>query len=147
MRWFDETFSTRQDDKKIGRWIIIEQRTHANDLTSHLLAESGWHHVALPAIAERKTIIFFPRSLRSASAKRATSCGRPARARPSSRPPRCGWVRFGFAAQYQQAPTARGGNLIKLEWLSATYRALPARFDSLVMSLDTAYKTGASNDY
>ena len=54
---------------------------------------------------------------------------------------------FGFAAQYQQTPTARGGNLIKLEWLSATYRALPARFDSLVLSLDTAYKTGASNDY
>ena len=62
LRWFDETFSTRLDDKKIGRRIIIEQRTHANDLTSHLLAESGWHHVALPAIAERKTIIIFPRS-------------------------------------------------------------------------------------
>jgi hypothetical protein len=36
---------------------------------------------------------------------------------------------------------------MKLEWLSATYRALPPRFDSLVLSLDTAYKTGASNDY
>jgi predicted phage terminase large subunit-like protein len=54
---------------------------------------------------------------------------------------------YGFAAQYQQSPTAREGNLIKIDWLSATYRALPDRFDSIVLSLDTAYKTGASNDY
>jgi phage terminase large subunit-like protein len=31
--------------------------------------------------------------------------------------------------------------------MNATYRSKPARFDSIVLSLDTAYKTGASNDY
>ena len=65
IRWFDETFSTRLDDKKTGRQIIIEQRTHAADLTGHLLAERGWYHIALPAIAEHKTIIVFPLSPRS----------------------------------------------------------------------------------
>ena len=147
MRWFDEAFSTRLDDKKIGRWIIIEQRTHANDLTSHLLAESGWHHIALPAIAEHKTIIIFPRS-HTQRVREEGDILWPAREGPAEL--EAAKVRlgaFGFAAQYQQAPTARGGNLIKLEWLSATYRALPTRFDSLVLSLDTAYKTGASNDY
>ena len=64
VRWFNETFSTRLDDKKTGRQIIVEQRTHANDLTGHLLAEGGWHHIALPAITERRTIIVFPRSHR-----------------------------------------------------------------------------------
>jgi predicted phage terminase large subunit-like protein len=54
---------------------------------------------------------------------------------------------YGFAAQYQQSPTAREGNLIKLDWLSATYRARPVDFDSTVLSLDTAFKTGDSNDY
>ena len=31
--------------------------------------------------------------------------------------------------------------------MNATYRSIPARSDSIVLSLDTAYKTGASNDY
>src|SRR5208337_1762505 len=39
------------------------------------------------------------------------------------------------------------GNLIKFEWLTSIYRAIPKRFDSLVMSVDTAFKTGALNDY
>ncbi|MGD0076081.1 MAG: hypothetical protein ABSD31_17330 [Candidatus Binataceae bacterium] len=64
IRWFDETFSTRLDDKRSGRVIIIEQRTHVNDLTGHLLAEPGWHHIALPAIAEKRTVIIFPCSRR-----------------------------------------------------------------------------------
>src|SRR5208337_1963464 len=62
IRWFDEVFSTRLDDKRLGRQIIIEQRTHTQDLTGHLLAESGWYHIALPAVAERRTVVVFPRS-------------------------------------------------------------------------------------
>jgi predicted phage terminase large subunit-like protein len=42
---------------------------------------------------------------------------------------------------------AREGNLIKAEWLSATYRAIPTVFDSLTISIDTAFKTGTTNDF
>ena len=49
---------------------------------------------------------------------------------------------FAFAVQYQQALKARGGNLITFEWLTPIFRALPVRFESLVLSLDTAYKIG-----
>jgi predicted phage terminase large subunit-like protein len=54
---------------------------------------------------------------------------------------------FAFNSQYQQAPSAREGNLIKIEWLNATYRTIPQRFDSVVMALDTAFKTGTVNDF
>jgi len=48
-----------------------------------------------------------------------------------------------------QAPVSREGNDIKAEWLTATYRAgeLPNKFDSIALSLDTAFKTGVTNDY
>ena len=45
---------------------VIEQRTHEADLTGHLLAQGGWTHVSLPAIAEQRTVIKFPRSGREA---------------------------------------------------------------------------------
>jgi hypothetical protein len=142
LRWFDETFSTRLDDKKAGRQIIVEQRTHANDLTGHLLAEGGWHHISLPAIAERKTIIVFPSSHKQHVREEGDILW-PEREGPAELA--AAKVRlgsYGLAAQYQQSPTAREGNLLKLDWLSPTYPALPGRFDSIVLSLDTAFKTG-----
>jgi hypothetical protein len=92
IRWFDETFSTRLDDKRQGRIIVIEQRTHSQDLTGHLLAEPDWYHIALPAIAERRTKVAFPRSGREKNAKRATSSGPNAREGADSRRPSSAWV-------------------------------------------------------
>ena len=127
--------------------IVIEQRTHLADLTGHLLEQGGWTHVSLPAIAERKTTIIFPRSRKALVREEGDVLwpAREGRAELEAAKVRLG--PFAFAAQYLQAPVSREGNLIKLDWLNATYRAMPARFDSIVLSLDTAYKTGASNDY
>src|SRR5262249_61682704 len=54
---------------------------------------------------------------------------------------------YAYAAKYLQEPVSREGNLIKFESLSGTYRTIPLRFDSIILALDTAYKTGESNDY
>ncbi len=147
LRWLDETFSTRLDDKKTGRQIVFEQRTHTSDPTGHLLDQGGWHHIALPAVAERKTIIDFPRSHKQRVREEGDILWRDHEGPAELEDAKLRLGPYAYSAQYQQAPVARGGNLIKQDWLSATYRALPARFDSLVLSLDTAFKTGASNDY
>ena len=47
LRFFDETLSTRLDDKRHGRIVVIQQRTHQADLTGHLLAQ-GWMDASLP---------------------------------------------------------------------------------------------------
>jgi predicted phage terminase large subunit-like protein len=149
IRWFDETYSTRLDDKRSGRMLVIEQRTHQADLTGHLLAEGGWTLLSLPAIAELKTTIVFPRSGRELIREEGDLLwpAREGRAELDAAKIRLG--SYAFAAQYLQAPVSREGNLIKVEWLTSIYRAgaLPPKFDSIVMSLDTAYKTGSSNDY
>ena len=47
IRFFDETLSTRLDDKRLGRIVVVQQRTHQADLTGHLL-EQGGIDVAVP---------------------------------------------------------------------------------------------------
>jgi predicted phage terminase large subunit-like protein len=149
IRWFDETYSTRLDDKRRGRIIVIEQRTNAADLTAHLLDQGGWTHVSLPAAAERRTVITFPRSRRAVVREGGDPLWPAREGRTELEAAKLRLGSFAFASQYMQAPVSREGNLFKTEWLTATYRAgaLPPKFDSIVLSLDTAFKTGISNDY
>ena len=46
--WFDQTYSSRLDDKKRGVIVVVMQRLHERDLTGHLLAKGGWEHLCLP---------------------------------------------------------------------------------------------------
>src|SRR6266849_5255801 len=47
---------------------------------------------------------------------------------------------------YQGNPTAAQGMVFKRQWFRH-YRAVPEKFSKIVMSLDTAFKTGSANDY
>jgi predicted phage terminase large subunit-like protein len=55
---------------------------------------------------------------------------------------------YNFAGQYQQAPAPLGGGIVKREWLKtyAEYE-LPAQFDYVVQSWDTAAKATDLADY
>lgn len=52
---------------------------------------------------------------------------------------------FEFSGQYQQNPTPAGGGIIQKDWLTY-YQGLPA-LDSIIISWDTAVKTGEGNAY
>ena len=49
--WFDNTLSTRLNDKANGVIVSIQQRLHEDDLPSYML-EKGYEHLNLPAVAE-----------------------------------------------------------------------------------------------
>ena len=55
---------------------------------------------------------------------------------------------YTFAGQYQQAPAPQGGGLVKAEWFR-TYNAneLPAKFEMIFQSWDTANKPTELSDY
>ena len=56
--WWRETMTTRHNDAKTGRFIIIMQRVHESDLSGHVLAnELGWEHLNLPARFEGKCAV------------------------------------------------------------------------------------------
>lgn len=61
--WWRETMTTRHNDAKTGRFIIIMQRVHESDLSGHVLAnEMGWEHLNLPARYEGKCAVQIPHS-------------------------------------------------------------------------------------
>ena len=57
VQWYENTLLSRLDDKVHGAIVVVMQRLHLDDLAGHLLERSGFEHLCLPAIAERKQII------------------------------------------------------------------------------------------
>lgn len=49
LAWWDEAMSTRLNNPKTGRMVIIQQRVHENDLAGHVIEKGGWVHLNLPA--------------------------------------------------------------------------------------------------
>jgi hypothetical protein len=61
LRWYTETLSSRLNNKKTGQLIIVEQRTHVEDLTGFVLKnQTGWTHLSLPAEFEKRTVYSLP---------------------------------------------------------------------------------------
>ncbi len=137
--WFEATAYPRLEPG--GAVVLIQTRWHQDDLAGWLLREhsdEGWTVLNLPAIAEadegwrREGEPLWPSrfSLGKLERIRRTIGG------------------SAWAALYQQRPAAAEGAIFRREWWQ-TYTAatLPARFESIVLSLDTAFKAGAANDY
>lgn len=134
--WYQSVAYTRlQPD---GALVLIQTRWHFDDLAGWLLREhpeENWDILNLPAIAEaegdgrREGEALWP-SRYSAATLAAIKVG-------------VGGATW--AALYQQRPTAAEGEVFKREWWKR-YTEIP-KFRRIVQSWDTAFKTGAENDY
>ena len=119
--------------------VLIATRWHEDDLAGRLLnehANENWVVVSLPAIAEvdesfrRAGEPLWPERFPLLDLQRIRqSVGSAA-----------------WAALYQQRPAAAEGTIFKRDWIR-TYHDLPSSFQKIVQSCDTAFKTGAENDY
>lgn len=138
-RWFDTVYTTRRNGRApIG---IAMQRLHANDLSGHLLRrEAGaWHHVILPMEYESPGYPLDPRRAEGEILSPRYSAEDLAIAKRT--------LGASYWGQYQQRPGSPEGVLFRLDWLrSYSLRDLP-RFDYHLISVDTALRTGTSNDY
>ena len=148
--WYDHTLLTRLDNKNTGCIIVIMQRLHEDDLVGHLLNHGGWKLVRLPAIAEEDEIheISTVQGLRRVI-RRAGECLHPEReSLETLEMMRRTIGEYNFAAQYQQTPAPFGGGFVKKEWLkSYTLAEIPARWDFIFQSWDTANKPSELSDY
>ena len=145
--WFIGTAMTRFDNPKIGAAVVVAQRLHEDDLPGRLIQSGDWEVLELPAIETRERLvplsetvnwerkpgeILLPEHMGEAELERKRrEIGNAA-----------------FEAQYQQAPSPAGGNLIRPEWFG-TYKGSVRRndFEAIVQSWDTAAVPGESNDY
>lgn len=140
--WFDQSFYTRQNNKKTAAIVGVMQRLHEKDLTGHLLAKGGWEHLNIPAIAEKRTIITYGKIKVVREAGDILHPDREDVAEIEDAKINLGSA--AFSAQYQQNPSPADGEIFKLEWFRS-YREAPD-FITIVQSWDTAYKDKQLND-
>ena len=50
---FNKNVKSRLNSHRTGRFLLIAHRVAGTDLSAHLLARGGWHHVVLPFLATR----------------------------------------------------------------------------------------------
>jgi predicted phage terminase large subunit-like protein len=122
--WWDETMTTRfNNDEAAG--VIVMQRLHQQDLTGHLLAQGGWHHLCLPAEYEPTHPFVYPRSARLASGRvlagdprrKAGELLDPVRLGPNRLAElRRGLGSYAYAGQMQQRPSPLEGGMFKRSW-------------------------------
>ncbi len=145
--WFRSALLSRLDNPTLGTILIVMQRLHMDDLSGILLAQGGWKHLSLPAIApEDRTI---------ALGRNRTFTWRGGQSLHPERLPlsylastKSDIGSAAFSAQYLQNPIPAEGNLLKQAWLRYV-NAVPQRQqgDQIVQSWDTAYKIKETNDY
>lgn len=141
--WFDQSFSTRLNNKKTGVIVVVMQRLHEDDLTGHLLAKGGWEHLCLPSIAEKKTIVEIGNFRKVREEGELLHPEREGKKELDAIRRELG--EYGFAGQMQQRPVPLGGGMLKVSWFKR-YREKPEGFIRIVQSWDTAMKAGDHND-
>jgi predicted phage terminase large subunit-like protein len=148
--WYDHTLYSRLNDKARSAVVLVMHRLHEDDLAGHVLAKEDWEVVRFPAIAEDDE----RHQIDTVAGPRAFSRRRGEALHPAREPlPMLDAIRrtigeYNFAGQYQQAPAPLGGGLVKPAWFRRYLPAeLPAQFDRLVQSWDTASKASELADF
>ena len=146
--WFRETFRTRLNDPATGAIVVIEQRTHHEDITGWLLKNEPhqWKQVIIPLVQDEKTDleIVFPVSGRKWERKIGDVL-QPDRHTPAVVAAQQIHRRT-FETQAQQRPSPEGGDICKREWWKF-YRAVPDDFDQVIDSWDLTFKESKDSDF
>ncbi len=148
--WYFNTLLSRLNSKDHGVIIIVMQRLHEDDLVGVVTEAEPWEVLSLPAIAEEDECIPFEGLLGADRfVRKAGEALHPERDSVETyHRIRESVGEYIFQSQYQQRPVPREGGLIKRQWLRY-YKLgqLPATFDFVLQSWDTASKAGEMNDY
>ena len=121
------------------------QRLHERDLAA-LCLDLDFTHVCLPATAEHRTTVTFPRSGRQVTRELDAVLWPDREDHPELEAQRRLLGSAAYAGQYQQQPVPPGGLIFQRTWWRF-YDALPDRLDRYAQSWDMAFKGEPENDY
>ena len=144
LTYFSRTLSTRLDNKNADAIVVVMQRLHERDLAA-LCLDLGYTHVCLPAEAEVRTELIFPRS-RRVHERPPGDVLWPAREDATvlaTQKRTLGSVVY--AGQYQQRPAPAGGAIFQRDWVQYYDEAPP--LTRLTQSWDMAYNDSVDSDY
>lgn len=142
--WFDQTFSTRLNDKKKGCIIVIMQRLHENDLSGHLLAKGGWEHLCLPMTAEKDEVLKRGNIIKVRHVGEFLHENRIGSTELDNIKRELG--SYAFSGQYQQKPSPEGGGEFRKEWLEY-YDSILSQTLNHYIFVDPANSKNKDSDY
>jgi predicted phage terminase large subunit-like protein len=144
LEYVRRTLSTRLDDNKHGAMVVVMQRLHEQDLSASC-RDLPYVQVCLPAEAETRTEIRFPRSghLRIREVGDLLWPARDGRAELDAQRTVLGPAEY--AAQYQQQPAPASGGLFKQEWFANAFVDAAPIDARRVRGWDTAGTEGAGD--
>jgi predicted phage terminase large subunit-like protein len=150
--WYRSTLLSRLNNKSTGKILLIMQRLHEADLSGHILdTDDSYQHIKIPMVAEQdETLRINPMSVLEPKyiMRKIGDLLHPERDNLSIvESLRSGMGEYAFAGQYQQNPAPMGGGLIKQQWLHWYPAPKTDGFSKIIMSWDTASKTGENNAY
>jgi predicted phage terminase large subunit-like protein len=143
--WFEQTFTSRLNDKKRGAIVIVMQRLHVNDLTGFLNQgdKEEWHLLNIPMVATKNEDIIYGDFNYKRVAGEYLHIKRDGEKEILNLKKTMG--SYAFEAQYQQNPVPLDGGIIKKSWLQYYMRA--PEFEAIYQSWDCAIKVSQNNDY
>ena len=147
--WWDTGLSTRLNDPAEGSFFVIMQRLRQNDLSGHILEQNDgeWTHLCLPMEYESSrhctTSIGFtdPRTVEGELMWPDRIDEKSLAALKKKLGP------FGSSGQLQQAPSPKGGGIIKDEYWQPWTEAFFPPMEYVILAADTAYTEAQENDY
>lgn len=147
--WFNHTMHSRLNSKVEGAVVVVMQRLHEDDFVAHILPLDDWEVLSFPAIAQEDEahVVVSPHGSyvhRRAKGEALHPTFEPLESLEKTRKILGNAY---FSAQYLQAPTAAGGNLIKEAWFARFEADSPPKFDKVIQSWDTSNKVSELNDY
>ena len=141
------TLSSRFDDKKAKRCIVVMQRLHERDLSGFFIdTYQDCVHLKVPNIGVDRTIYTYPKTGRVKVYEPGEILQPNRENQKALDEAKKELGSFQFAAQRQQDPVPRDGGIFKTGWFKY-YDVLPEKFDLVTLSLDCTFKDLETSDY
>jgi len=118
MIWWDEVMSTRLNDPETGGRIIIMQRSHQYDLSGHVLEKGNYEHLMLPMEFEPKRRCTTSIGFKDPRETKGELLSPQRVGRKAIDELKVALGTYGTAGQLQQRPSAREGNMFKIDNLN-----------------------------
>lgn len=145
--WRDQTLSTRKNDKKTAREIIVMQRLHENDLSGYVLnKDKGWVHLKLEGHCQQTRTITYPRSGKRKEFNEGEFLHPSREGAQEHAQMLLDLGGIGYQSQIQQDPKPASGGLFKRAWWKR-YDKSPSDILETVQFVDCAQKPGITNDW
>jgi len=147
INFYRGTISTRLNNAQTGAIVLVHQRLHENDLTGYLLNnEPGcWEQIIFPMRFSTANVVHNNLGLKDPRTTEGELLHPERLNEATVAALEVTLGAFHTAAQLQQRPSVRGGNLIKTIWFKR-YKVLPKLLWRAIYA-DTAMKIKESNDY